>query len=286
MKSYETIPHTDDLSANELSKTEFNSVVLGSDIVWDYSFDLFDHDPFLFGNNFKANKIISYAASFGTIKRGANYPEYVVKGIENLAHISVRDENSADIVEDITGKRPPVVLDPTWLWDFNSDKNIVLPQYDDYIVIYGQDFNDAFINQIIEYAHEKNYKLICLDCNDDNYDWCDVVIRQAQLTPYEWIGLFKGAKTIATSTYHGLTFALIFNKPLAFCRSDFIIAKAKSFLQKLNLYDLFEKEGTPVSAMMSHNWDYKDINAVIDKERNNSINFLKSALTNTGDNKK
>ena len=44
-------------------------------------------------------------------------------------------KNSADIVEDITGTRPEVVLDPTWLWDFTTDENIVKPQYEDYLSI-------------------------------------------------------------------------------------------------------------------------------------------------------
>ena len=37
-------------------------------------------------------------------------------------------------------------------------------------------------------------------------------------------------------------FGLIFNKPLAFCKSDFIVAKAESFLKKIGLYDLYVTE--------------------------------------------
>ena len=47
-----------------------------------------------------------------------------------MKNISVRDENSADIVELITGKRPLVVLDPAWIWDFNNDRNIITPKED------------------------------------------------------------------------------------------------------------------------------------------------------------
>ena len=64
------------------------------------------------------------------------HPEYVIDGIKGLDYISVRDENSADIVEEITGIRPPVVLDPTWLWDFSDDNNIIKPKFDNYIIVY------------------------------------------------------------------------------------------------------------------------------------------------------
>lgn len=85
-------------------------------------------------------------------------------------------------------------------------------------------------------SHKKGYKLICLACNDDKYDWCDVLIQQSELSVFEWLGLFKYAEKVVTSTYHGLMFGLIFNKPLAFCKSDFIVAKAESFLKKIGLY--------------------------------------------------
>ena len=45
----------------------------------------------------------------------------------------------------------------------------------------------------------------------------DVLIHQSDLTPFEWIGLFRYSSAIATSTFHGLTFSLIFNKKMAFC---------------------------------------------------------------------
>ena len=40
------------LEEAELSKTRFNKVVLGSDIIWDYSQEMFHNDQFLFGNRY------------------------------------------------------------------------------------------------------------------------------------------------------------------------------------------------------------------------------------------
>ena len=275
---YQSIKHTENLTNQQLSETDFNTIILGSDIIWDYSFDCFDNDPFLFGVGLKSKKILSYACSFGTIKPFDSFPEYVKEGISKLNNISVRDENSAEIVEKITGIRPPVVLDPTWLWDFSSDTNIVEPEYKNYIIVYGQDFTQSYIDELVEYAKLKNFNLVCLDCNDDNYDWCDVVIKQADLSPFEWIALFKYAKSIATSTYHGLTFGLIFNKPLAFCATDFILAKADSFLKDLGLYDLIGVKNQSVRKMLDIEWDYSDINKVIDEKRKKSFDYLRQSL--------
>ena len=274
---YETIPHTDRLTKQTLHKTGFQTVVLGSDIIWDYSIAAFDNDPYLFGNDMQAEKIISYAASFGTVTMQDNIPDYVVSGIKRMHHISVRDENSANLVEKICGVRPPVVLDPVWLWDFNSDKNVVEPDYKDYIVVYGQDFTDDFIHQLVAYAREKQLKLVCLDCNEDRYDWCDVLLRQQDLSVYEWLGLFKGASAVATSTFHGLTFSLVFEKKLAFCRTDFIMAKADKFLMELGLYDLYEKN-SDVAAMFEFDRDIERMHNVIEAGRARSLQYLKQSI--------
>lgn len=277
---YQTIKHTDEMNESEISRAEFNTVVLGSDIIWDFSFDCFDHDPFLFGIGLNSKKIIAYACSFGTVKVDFLFPEYVKNGLLKMKSISVREENSADIVEKITGVRPPVVLDPTWLWNFRSDENVVKPHYEHYVIVYGQDFTKEFINQLIVYAKENKLMLICLDCNNDRYDWCDVLIKQANLSPFQWIGLFQCADVIATSTYHGLTFGLIFNKPTAFCATEFILSKAGSFLQELGLYDLMSVKGQSVNNLLNYDWDFGTINHIIERKREKSFEYLKKILKN------
>ena len=275
--AYNKIPHTETINKDNVNEYTFNKVYLGSDILWDYTLDPFNRDPFLFGIPFEG-EINSYAASFGTVPVGDKYPDYVVKAIQSMDHISVRDEKSATIVEDITGSKPPVVLDPTWLWDFSSDENIIEPEDEQYILIYGQDFTEGFIDNLIKFAKQKNLKIIALDCNADNYHWCDKLVHQSELDPFLWVGYFKKADYVATSTFHGLTFSLIFNKKFAFCKTDFIMAKAKVFLEEINLLEKF-KESENAEYMLCSEWNYRFINEVIDSKRKQSLQFLHSSLT-------
>lgn len=274
LKAYKTIPHTVDIDLKNVSESRFNKIFLGSDIVWDFTLEPFNHDPMLFGGGFNTDEVNSYAASFGTVKNDTPIPDYVLQNIKKMSHISVRDENSANIVEKITGKRPIVVLDPVWLWDFNNDHNVQVPDEKDYILVYGQDFTDEFIENLIKYAKEKKFKIIALDCNEDSYAWCDKLIKQQDLAPYLWFGYFKNAAIVATSTFHGLTFGLLFKKKIAFCKTDFIIAKVGGMLKKIGLYDLFENQND-VYKMLSYTWDYDIIDEYIDKERIISLNYLK-----------
>lgn len=274
--AYSSIPHTKEIDLSNTDEICFKKIFLGSDIVWDYTVKVFNEDPMLFGSYLNVSEVNSYAASFGTVKIDMDVPDYVIEALKKMTYISVRDENSADIVEKITGRRPIVVLDPVWMWDFNSDENIKIPELDKYILIYGQDFTSGFIENLIEYASKKNLKLVALDCNEDEYTWCDILIKQQDLSPYDWIGYFKGADSVATSTFHGLTFGLVFRKKIAFCRTDFIIAKIGEFLKQLDLYDLFN-EKDDVNQMLSYNWDYEKINRYIEKKKNISLDFLKKA---------
>lgn len=274
LENYNTIPHTEVFSRDSLKEADFNTVVIGSDIVWDYSFECFNHDRFLFGLDFNAKKIVSYAASFGTITNDMKQPQYVIEGISGFSKITVREENSANIVEEIIGEKPKIVLDPTWIWDFKTDPLVETSNYTNYMVVYGQDFTNKFIDEIIEYSKRKNLKIICLDCNHDNYLWCDILLKQDQLSPYQWFGIFKDAEAVATSTFHGLTFALIFNKKLAFCKSDFILAKAGVFLKELGLYELYTDDKNTVIDMLERDWDYTEINKYIKKMRKESLEIL------------
>lgn len=274
--AYDRIPHTEKITSSNCNNYKFDKVFLGSDIVWDFSIEPFNHDKMLFGLGFNSKEVNSYAASFGTIKPGTALPNYVVDGIKRMKHISVRDKNSADIVESITHVRPPVVLDPAWIWDFSNDSAIVAPKEKDYILVYGQDFTSEFIKNLVVYAKDSKLQIIALDCNDDHYDWCDKLVKQEELDPLEWIGFFKGAAAVATSTFHGLTFSLIFNKRIAFCKTDFILAKIDVFLNELSLLELFDDKND-VKKMLDYKWNYSQINAIVDRKREESTAVLREA---------
>lgn len=275
-KAYNTIPHTDVIDFNNINTYKFQKIFLGSDILWDYSIEPFNKDPFLYGCTFNA-EINSYAASFGTISLGARYPEYVVNALKKMKNISVRDEKSALIVEDILGYKPDLVLDPAWLWDFSNDDNIVRPIDKDYILVYGQDFTDRFVKNLVHFAKEKKLQIIGLDCNSDKYDWCDKLVHQSELDPFLWIGYFKNSTYVATSTFHGLTFSLIFEKKFAFCKTEFIMVKAKKFLEEIGILEKFENKEA-VRGMLDSKWEYEYINKVINLKREDSIRFLIKSL--------
>lgn len=279
LQYYEAIPHTDSMRGDELKSYPFDVVILGSDIIWDYSMDAFGHDPYLFGVGLDSKMLVSYAPSFGTVKKDRTPPDYVVQGLQRLKQISVRDQNSADLVKQYTGRMAEVVLDPTFLINFEQIEQIRKPkETQPYIVVYGSHFSEKLIRGAVEYAREHNLKLICLDSGRDRFTWCDEVIPQKELDPFEWAGYFKYADSVFTCTFHGLMFGLLFKKPLIFSPTSFILDKASSLIQYLELQEVLVEGENSFREKREWSWDYFLIEEKLDVLRERSLAFLRRAL--------
>lgn len=271
------ICHTNTFDGIELKNEKFDTVILGSDIVWDYSIDFFGNDIFLFGNSLNCNNIISYAASFGTIKDSVICPSFVKDGLNKLASISVRDENSQNLVRKYVGKESEIVCDPTFLWNFMEDNNIPEIGHKKYIIVYGSNFSKDLIDGCIRFAQKNNLKIICLDSLDDNFDWCDENVKQNKLNPFQWLAYFKNAECIFTCTFHGLMFGLIFKKRIVFSPTQFILDKASSLIAFLNLEDVLVKFNS-FENKAEWSWDYSKIDVKINELKQKSMDFLIKSL--------
>ena len=70
---------------------------------------------------------ISYATSFGVSQIPKNKLKIAKKFLERINHISVRELRASKMVEEITGRKVPTVVDPTLL--FNRDEwKVMIPE--------------------------------------------------------------------------------------------------------------------------------------------------------------
>ena len=201
------------LELDKVAPKEFDLVVIGSDEVfnccqpapWGYTLQLY-------GKVLNARKVISYAGSFGHTR----YEQLVQLGIDKeigetmktMAAISVRDQNSYDIVEKLTGIKAEMHLDPVLIYGYEkeiTERKINYPEK--YMVVYsyqGRIKDKKEIKEITSFAKEHKLKLISIFCR---YDWCDEAIIPE--TPFDVLGWFKGAEYVVTDTFHGTIFSII-----------------------------------------------------------------------------
>ena len=98
----------------------------------------------LFGHRSPARRVISYAGSFGntTMEKieAFSIREMLAEDFSRFATISVRDRNSALIVEKLTGQLPEIHLDPVLAYDFMRLEERIPTERQfagKYILVYG-----------------------------------------------------------------------------------------------------------------------------------------------------
>ncbi len=272
-KDWDSISNTLVNNEKELEETHWDMIITGSDAIWEYSVSEFGDDIHLIGNRLNCTKLISYAASFGDMNPEDTFKPFVKEGLMNYNDISVRDTTSAQIVQNITGiTKVPVVLDPTLLHDFKNDMNIPIPDYEDYILVYGNDFEDSLIKEVREYAEANKLKVIGAGIAPV---WCD--IRLVDISPKEWIGMFKNAKFTVTCTFHGLMFSINYEKKVIFNQVTYVKNRSTYLLERLGLYELF-RDDVSVKKVLNYEWDYNLINRCLDDMRRDSMEFLVKGL--------
>lgn len=116
------------LELDKPKDTTFDSVVIGSDEVFNCCQEsLWGYSTQLFGDKSKiqSKRVFSYAGSFGytTLKDLHKYSvaEEIAYNLNNLKAISVRDENSKNIILKLTGKKALLHLDPVLIYGYKKE---------------------------------------------------------------------------------------------------------------------------------------------------------------------
>jgi len=264
------------MKANKLKK--FDIVFLGSDEIWNYMNKLIGLDLTYFGKNIDSNILASYAPSFGEVNTNSELPREIKELINKLDFVSVRDNNSRQIVENNLNKETQVVLDPTFLVDYNEELlNSV--DYKNYILLYLTGMSEKEVFRLKKVAKKLNKKLISI-----GYFYKASDINIVNLSPFEWMNFFKKADYIITSSYHGTIFSIKNQKE--FCS---IVTKEKSnkithLLKMLKIENRLIDKGLNMEKQIEvlfneeKGIDYSMINGQLNNKINESEYFLKEVL--------
>lgn len=200
--------------------TDVDVQIIGSDEVFNCVQDnsRVGYSRDLFGRGSRAVRLTSYAASFGN----TTLDKVVEAGIEaelrddlsRFDRISVRDENSRSIVEELTGSSPPVHMDPTLAYRLmEREQRIPAGRVHaaPYIVVYGYSgrLSAAENAAVRRYADARGVEVLSFGglqpCADRFVD-CD---------PFTLLAFFRDAEAVVTDTFHGTIFSIITERP--FC---------------------------------------------------------------------
>lgn len=257
----------------QLSKMKFDLVILGSDSIWNYTNELSCFDPVYFSDSINADKIISYAASFGPDTCGNKYPDTIPPLLNRLDLISVRDPNSKSFVKRLIQKDAELVLDPTFLYDFR--KEACGCKYSNFILLYSLNLGKDGVAVLKAFAERNNKKLISIGYYNEG---CDINI--VSLSPFEWLGFIKNADMVVTSMYHGALFSIKFNKEFCSIITPYRANKLKPFLIKYGLHGRMATAADQVMNIFNRQINWEEVNEKIDNEIIKSKRFLLKAVQN------
>lgn len=187
-------------------------VLLGSDEIWNVKTDVFTRMAF-YGEGYQ--NVAAFAVSAGEAKYAdfLQYP-HIIEQIRSIEDIYVRDDNTADVVEKITGKTPLKVCDPTFLTDAEELNAPIDNEYlkeNRYIAVYSysMSISKKNVDIIKKYAKSIGCKLVSAGMYNQ---WCDYNLL---CTPLQFGSVLKGAEAVITNTFHGTVFSILNEKQFA-----------------------------------------------------------------------
>lgn len=263
-------------------RSNYDAVVVGSDEMFNCTEEgtYWGECMQMFGEGIEAKKIISYAASFGytTMERleQCNLSGKVGTLLsEKFSAISVRDENSASIVDQLTGSRPRISLDPVLIYDYSA-KMPKRVKYKNYIAVYGYDRRmqeSQYIEQLKAFAKEHNKKLIGVGLWQD---WCD---ENVLADPFHVMALIRDADYVFCETFHGAVFSIKYNKNFACFVRQSNYNKLFGLLNQFGMADRIVSAERPVDTVFNAVPDYTQANQVIAHQREETLAYLEKNLS-------
>lgn len=252
----------------------FDVYVSGSDQVWNPSYiDRFRSTFLPFA---PAERRVALSASFGVEELPVERVAEFERAIGGFAHISVREEAGANIVESLTGRRPLVLCDPTLAvsraeWEHIADDSLnpVGPYMFAYLL--GED-NAWRAGLLRDLAARLGVDIVRISDRDSK--------GQLPAGPAEFIALIADARYVVTDSFHCALFAAMFERPLTIVRRNHaepsMFSRLETLSSKLGLEGKIVGEGGEPDLNAAA--EYSDLKQRVDTERAAFDAYLDEAL--------
>jgi hypothetical protein len=257
---------------NDLPKADV--YVTGSDQVWNSHYNEGIDKGFFLEFAPKGCKRIAYASSFGKENLDETEIEETKGLIQKYTAISVREDTALEILNGLGYENARWLLDPTLQlkkeeWLAIAKPNEMKDKYLLLMMLYNEDEGGTEFAKTI--AKQRNLKLVKISWGYKKPPEVDLL--KTHKSPEKFLSLAYHADYIVTNSFHGLAFAINFNKP-------FIVIPRKEFNTRIeSLLRLTGLEHRMLGAGFDQNIvdqqiDYLPINALLDKERKKAMDFI------------
>lgn len=276
-------------SKKELSEncSRYDAVLVGSDQLWLPGNIAADY----YTLNFVPESVntIAYATSFGQSSLPKDSTKLAKIFLTKIKHIGVREESGAKLIKDITGRRIPVVCDPTLLftgeeWMAIQNKQAIVNG--DYIFVYFLGSNPLHREFVTRLKKETGLKVVCLPHIDEyvkeDEECSDVKLYD--IDPGQFLNLIRNAKYVCTDSFHCSVFSIQYEKEF-FTFRRFASGNKQSTNSRLDtLFNITGITGRllegneKIEKILQKKTDYSSVNARLGKVREESYQYLINSL--------
>jgi coenzyme F420-reducing hydrogenase beta subunit len=257
-----------------------DAVVVGSDQVWNPEITSHFADDYFLKFVPATTRRVAYAASFGlepSYWLGKFNDGRYATFLKDFDAISIRESSGIQICQKLApGVKTRVVLDPTLLLTKEDyTKKFNLKDRKCGIVSFKFEREDDYYRLLKEMETLLNDKVTLLCCKYKGFS--SVIIPSPKL----WMEVIAGASFVVTDSFHGMCFAIIFQK-------DFIVLPAnpnricrmEDLLKQLGLIDrlCYTEQEVRLKWKSLKKINYQEVEKTIDRLRSESIDYLKAAL--------
>ncbi len=253
----------------------YDYFITGSDQVWNPN--NLHGTSFFFLTFAPKHKRIAYAPSFGVSEIKPEFVKDYKEWISGISSLSVREDDGAKIIKELTGREAPVHVDPTLL--LTKEKWLSISKEADnkpkgkYLLTYflggvPPQYKDQ-INRIVE---ENNLEVINLG---------DIKEKDTYRTgPSEFIDYINSCSVFCTDSFHGAVFSILLEKPfIVYERMGTSLSMYSRIETLLDKFDLRSREAKNIKSNEDiFSIDYSHVSPILDAERNKSFEYLKNAL--------
>lgn len=276
-------------SKKELAEncSRYDAVLVGSDQLWLPGNIAADY----YTLNFVPENVntIAYATSFGQSSLPKDSTKLAKVFLNKIKHIGVREESGAKLIEKITGRKVPVVCDPTLLFDgddwiaIQDAKSLI---EEDYIFVYFLGSNPLHREFVSRFKKEIGLKVVCLPHIDEfvkaDEECSD--IRLYDVDPGQFLNLIRNAKYICTDSFHCSVFSIQYKKEF-FTFRRFASSNKQSTNSRLDtLFNMTGINGRllvgdeEISEVLNNTIDYDLVHEKLRINREKSYQYLLTAL--------
>lgn len=272
--------------STDLSDSDYDIVVAGSDQIWNITIE--DGDDAYFLPWVKNARKVAYAPSFGAknIAEFADNPSRYAEYLRCFSDLSIRERNGLEWLQNLTGRSAELLLDPTLLLkqdDYAEIESHELKLPIRYIFYYSPGYSRD-INKLVHKISQK-YNLPVIAFNTKTFYVKGMQFSGFKLpeieNPSTYLQLIKNAEMIITTSFHGTVFSTIYRKKFWTVKNGGMFGNDDRVKTLMYLLDL-EDRMIPIEFDDGFDYlkekDYEGYERLLEKEQEKAYKYLKKAL--------